>query len=57
MKPIQIIVNQGKRENKLKSPKGLMLYTFISKFYTYGSQTNESYKIMQVLFIELKITF
>ena len=30
------------KENQLISPKGLTLFTFIGKFYTYGSQTNES---------------
>ena len=30
------------KENQLKSPKGLTLFTFIGKFYTYGSQMNES---------------
>ena len=36
------------KENQLKLPKGLTLFTFISKFYTYGSQTNESKENMQI---------
>ena len=36
------------KENQLKSPKGLTLFTFIGKFYTYGSQTNESLENMKI---------
>ena len=36
------------KENQLRSQKGLTLFTFIGKFYTYGSQTNESYENMQI---------
>ena len=35
----------------LKSPKGLALFTFISIFFTYKSQTNESKENTQFFFI------
>jgi len=42
---------RGSRLIKLKSPKELALYTFISIFFTYKSQTNESKENTQFFFI------
>ncbi len=42
---------KGSGLKKLKSLKGLALYTFISIFFTYKSQTNESYENTRFSFI------
>ena len=42
---------------KLKSLKGLTLFTFRSIFYTYKSQTTESKENTQVFFIVSEKTF
>ncbi len=42
MKLYRITINQRKHLLKLKSQKGLALFTFISIFFIYKSHTNES---------------
>ena len=51
MNSIRVSTSQRKGLRKLKSPKGLALFTYTGIFFTYKSQTNDSKGNTQLFFI------
>ena len=54
MNLIRVSISQRKGLRKLKSPKGLALFTYTGIFFTYKSQTNESKENTHFFFIRFR---
>ena len=54
MNLIRVPKSKGSGIRKLKSPKGLALYTYTGIFFTYKSQTNESKENTHFFFLRFR---